>query len=380
MKKKIVFWCPFFGKVGTANAVIESVKALNESKKFHCKVMNVFGEFDEYSDFFSKNNIEEIKLTNCKFVNYTPKKGFFWSRLNYLFIVLISFIPLICYLKKNPKDIFFTYLLNSLPFFVIKFFNFKNKIVFRISGKINYTFLRKIIFKYARKKIFKVFIQTKFAKKNLIKQEIFDKKRISFLGDPIIDIKKINKLKRNKIENKFAKKPFYIAIGRLTRQKNFSFLIESISEIMKSKKFNLLILGDGEQKKFLNQIVRKKKLQKRIFLLGYKKNIYGYLNKSKGLICTSLWEEPGFIIQEAAACKKIILTSNCESGPSEFLNNGRDGYIFLSNNKESFIKNFYRMIDNSKMHKIMIRKNHNKIQRYSREYFKNRIIKELLSN
>ena len=103
-----------------------------------------------------------------------------------------------------------------------------------------------------------------------------------------------------------------------------------------------------ENKKFLNQIVRKKKLQKRIFLLLYKKNIYGYLNKSKGLICTSLWEEPGFIIQEAAACKKIILTSNCESGPSEFLNNGRDGYIFLSNNKESFIKNFYRMIDNSK--------------------------------
>ena len=33
---------------------------------------------------------------------------------------------------------------------------FKNKIVFRISGKINYTFLRKIIFKYARKKIFDI--------------------------------------------------------------------------------------------------------------------------------------------------------------------------------------------------------------------------------
>ena len=36
-----------------------------------------------------------------------------------------------------------------------------------------------------------------------------------------------------------------------------------------------------------------------------------------------LWEEPGFVIQEAAACKKIILTSNCESGPSEFLNHGK---------------------------------------------------------
>ena len=34
MKKKIVFWCPFFGKVGTANAVIESLKLSMKVKNF----------------------------------------------------------------------------------------------------------------------------------------------------------------------------------------------------------------------------------------------------------------------------------------------------------------------------------------------------------
>lgn len=175
--KTVVFWCPFISKVGTINAVIQSAKALNSSNKFRCKIINVFGEFDDYSNIFSKNQIKLINLTNFKFINYLPKKGFFWSRLNYLLIIFLSIIPLYLYLKKNQNNILFTYLLTSLPFFLVKFFNFKNKIIFRISGKIHYTFIRKMILSYSRDKIFKVLIQTKFSKKKLIEQKIYKKNK-----------------------------------------------------------------------------------------------------------------------------------------------------------------------------------------------------------
>ena len=375
--KNVIFWCPFISKVGTISAVVESAKALQSSKKFQCEVMSVFGEFDEYSNILLKNKIKVIKLTNFSFIKSLPKKGFFWSRLSYLLIILLSVIPLYLYLKKNQNKILFTYLLTSSPIFIVKFFNFKNRIIFRISGRIHYTFLRKMVLLYAADKIYKVLVQTKFARKKLVQQKIFKKNKILYLEDPILDIRKIQKLKIKKIEKKFINKKFYIAIGRLTKQKNFLFLIESIKEILKKKNFSLLILGDGEQKDILLKVIKNYRLEKKIFLLGFKNNIYQYLNKSNGLICTSLWEEPGFVIQEAAACKKIILTSNCKSGPSEFLNNGVNGYIFNSNDKMSFINRFNQMIKEKKKHPKKIRKNYIKCERYTKKYFVKKIINEL---
>ena len=54
MKKKLLFWCPFLSDVGTINATLQSMESLLESKKFNCKIMNVYGEFDEYSSLFKK--------------------------------------------------------------------------------------------------------------------------------------------------------------------------------------------------------------------------------------------------------------------------------------------------------------------------------------
>ena len=375
MKKKLLFWCPFLSDVGTINATLQSMESLLDSKKFNCKIMNVYGEFDEYSSLFKKKNIEEIKLLKNRFVKKLPKKGFIWSRLNYILIFILSLFPLFVYLKKNKEEIMFIYLLSSLPLFVISFFNLSNKIIFRISGKVHYSYLRRKIWLFAKNKILKILIQTNSAKKRLIKEKIFNRNRILFLEDPIINIDKINYLKNHKIEKKYTKKKFYVAIGRLTKQKNFLFLVRAIAKILEDQNLNLLILGEGEQKFKIQQLINEYGLNKKIFLTGYKKNIYKYLNRSEGLICTSLWEEPGFVIQEAAACKKIILTSDCESGPSEFLENGLNGFVFLSDNIKSFQYNFNKMIIKKKLHEKMIKRNFTKINKYSKIHFKNQIEK-----
>ena len=104
-------------------------------------------------------------------------------------------------------------------------------------------------------------------------------------------------------------------------------------------------------------------------MAGYKRNVYKYIHNSSGLICTSLWEEPGFIIQEAASCKKIILTSNCFSGPEEFLDYGKNGYTFQNNNGESFIENFKKMLKEKRRYNAKIKKNFNKVKLYSLKQF-----------
>lgn len=375
MNKTISFWCPFIGNVGTTNAVLQSAKALSKSRNYKCKIINVFGEFDRYQRFFDKNNIEEVKLIKNRLLNLLPKNGFFWSRVNFILIFLLSFFPLLFYLKNNRKDYLFIYLITSLPLILAKIFNLKNKIVFRVSGKINFSIWRKAILKFCSNKIFKIFVQTKYSREKILKQKIFDISNIHLIYDPVIDLKKINRLKKEKIEKKYREKKYFISIGRLSHQKNFIFLVKCIKKIMKfENNYFFLILGEGEQKKNILNYIRKNKLSNYIKLAGYKKNVFKYIQNSSGLICTSLWEEPGFIIQESASCKKIILTSNCLSGPEEFLDFGKNGYVFKNNNKDSFIKTFKKMLNEKKKHNIKIINSFKKVNLYSLKQFSKDIL------
>jgi glycosyltransferase involved in cell wall biosynthesis len=89
------------------------------------------------------------------------------------------------------------------------------------------------------------------------------------------------------------------------------------------------------------------KLQDRIFLLGFKKNIYPYILSSRAIISPSLWEDPGAVMVEAAFCNRIVLSSDCKNGPKEFLMNSKAGYLFENNNLESLIKSFNELIMDS---------------------------------
>ena len=50
--------------------------------------------------------------------------------------------------------------------------------------------------------------------------------------------------------------------------------------------------------------------------------------KSICFLSTSLWEDPGFVIIEAAFCNTPIISSDCENGPKEILPSNDYGYIF----------------------------------------------------
>ena len=369
MIKTLTFWCPYLGDVGTVKAVIESAKSLNQSKKYKCKIFNSYGEFDNYKFLLKNNNIEEIKLIKNRLIYKLPKEGFFWSRLNYILIFIFCFFPLLFYLKRNKDDYLFIYLITSLPLLLSSIFNLNNKIVFRVSGKIRFTFLRRFIFFISKKKIIKVLFQTLESKKRILQTKIFKNHTLGLVRDPIIDHNNINKLKKEKIEKIFLKKKYFLSIGRLTNQKNFLFLVKCIQKILKKNNLLFIILGEGRERVKIEDYIKKFGLSKNVLLPGYKKNIFKYLHNSSGLICTSLWEEPGFVIQEAAACKKIILTSDCYTGPAEFVNYGETGYVFKSNDQKSFIKNFEKLFKQKNYHQTKIKKNYKKTKLYTKKNF-----------
>ena len=143
------------------------------------------------------------------------------------------------------------------------------------------------------------------------------------------------------------KDKYLVSIGRLTNQKNHKLLINSFSFISKkNKNINLVIIGSGEEKVILSQLIEQLDLKDRVHLIGYKKNIFNYLYNAQGFILTSKWEDPGFVLIEAAVCRIPILSSNCPNGPKEFLEDGKFGILFNNNDKNDLINkmnNFFEL-------------------------------------
>jgi len=349
--KSVYYWSPFLTHVATISAVIESAKSLRKySKKYEPVIIDACGEFESYKKTLINNQINTINLTSFKYFKFLPKNGFFSSRFSYMLIFLFSFIPLYKVIKKKNPDYFICHLITSLPMLLAKLFNFRSKFILRISGLPKFNFFRKFYWKTCGNVFFRITSPTNATINHLQLIKIFDEKKIFLLQDPIIDIQKIEKLKKQKIDPYFEKNQFIVAIGRLTKQKNFKFLISCFQKLTDSQpNLKLVILGDGEEMQNLKKLIHTKNLENNIFLLGHSQNVFSYLSRAKLFILSSLWEDPGWVLLEAAASNTLILSSDCKNGPSEIIDNNNAGQLYKSDDEQDFINKFNKIMSLDKV-------------------------------
>ena len=323
--KKIVYWAPVLSKIATLKAVINSAESLKKySSNYDVTIINTVGEYDEI-----KNNKHGIKIVN--FFNDKsryPGIGFWKTRISLIRLFFKNFYKLKKFLDESQPDFLLIHLMTSLPMILLILFNFRTKFVLRISGFPKLNIIRYLLWKLALKNFFYIISPTKKTSEYLIKLKLIDKKKIVTIYDPII---KLKKLKKNDIE--FS--DYFISVGRLTKQKNIFLLLDAFKDLYKEELINekLIIIGDGELKNKIYKYININNLNNKILLLGYKKNVFDYLVKAKAFVLTSLWEDPGFVLIEAAYCRASIISSDCMSGPIEFLENKNNGFLFNSNSK-----------------------------------------------
>ena len=343
--KKIFYWSPYLSNVATIRNVVNSAYSLIKYDKisFRAYILDVFGEWDIKKKELSEKKIEYLKISNLK-INL-PISGFLKSRFLSILIFFSSIYPLIKLLKKEKPDYLIIHLLTSIPLSLLIFFNFKTKFVLRISGLPRLNFLRKFLWKKISKKITLVTCPSKETMEYIKETKIFDENKVVVVHDPIINTSVILRKKKDlSFDYKKINKDYFLSIGRLTKQKNHKLLIDLFFNLKKKgKNFYLYILGEGEEKEFLKEKIERLNLQDRIFLLGFKDNIYPYILSSRAIISPSLWEDPGAVMIEAAFCNKIVLSSNCKNGPKEFLLNNDAGYLFENNKLESLINSFNQL-------------------------------------
>ncbi len=339
---KIYYWSPFFTNIATIKAVIRSAESLvkfSKKEKNDISLIDAIGEWDEYKNIINKK-IKVIKLSKIKLIDYIPKNSFLKSRLSYIIIFFWNFFKLKSLINNDKPDFLIIHLMTSLPIFLSLFMSKNTKIILRISGLPKINFIRHIFWKVFAKRIYKVTCPTKSTYDYMLKKKIFRKEKMEVLRDPIIDLKeyrlkKIEKFNFEELKNK----KYIIGIGRLTKQKNFDLMINFFKKISNTyPSLNLVIIGEGENKTRLKKLSINLSLEKRIYFLGYQKNVFKYLTRAECFILTSLWEDPGFVLVEAALAGVPIISSECPNGPKEIIQN--NGFLFQNNNLNDLVIKF----------------------------------------
>jgi glycosyltransferase involved in cell wall biosynthesis len=337
--KKIIFWSPLLSHVGTINAVIGMADSFKKFLKYEVYIFNILGEFDEFK---LKRDYHFIDV--FRFSRLLPKTG----KLSKIFTHLLSILSLPYFFFKITQikpNILISSLLGYLTN-LLKFLTDKIIFINSIQGYPRFNYLRYAVWRLLYRKSDFIFVMTKKTKTDLINKINLSPQKIFKIDNPIISSEIRILANENLIYNEehLFKKKVFCSVGRLTKQKNFNELFLAFKKYsdLYDDNFNLIVIGEGEMRKDLENFIIKKNI-KNFFLLGYKSNPYKYMSRSSLYVCTSLWEEPGHTLIEAGYLNLPILTSNCPNGPDEIIRDNYNGFKYKLGDIDDMVKNINKI-------------------------------------
>lgn len=136
------------------------------------------------------------------------------------------------------------------------------------------------------------------------------------------DVELIKKRSLEEINDfSFEEKAFYyISMGRLSNQKAYYHLIKAFSLVaQKYPDVRLVIMGNGEHKDRLQELITLLQMEDKVFLIGGKINPYKYVRRSHVYVLSSLTEGFPNALVEAMCIGTPVLSTDCNSGPREIL-------------------------------------------------------------
>jgi glycosyltransferase involved in cell wall biosynthesis len=118
-----------------------------------------------------------------------------------------------------------------------------------------------------------------------------------------------------------------LSVGTLKAQKNHRLLIEAFAKLGAEVDASLLILGEGPERRQLEDLIARLGLQDRVRLHGFTSDTWSYYAAASLFVLSSDYEGFGNVLVEALAWGLPIVSTDCEAGPSEILRDGEFGTL-----------------------------------------------------
>lgn len=304
--KKIFFFLPTLRDGGGERVVSELTRAFSDG--IECTIVL----FEDRIEYPYKGNIISLGV---------PLAGNYFYRLYAFFIRLARFKKII---KAQKPDHVIS--LGDSPN-IINTLSHKNSIV-RVDMFLSKEYhgffgvLFKILIKFCFNRSPKIITVSRASAYDLIHNFDVKQEKITNIYNPI-DLENIQQLSKETLEPQYQeifKNPVIINAGRQTYQKGQWHLIRAFSEAKKEiKDLKLVILGTGELEPYFKKLICDYHLEHDVFLLGWQKNPFKFINKSALFVSSSLWDGLPMVLIESMASGVPVIATDARSGAREIL-------------------------------------------------------------
>lgn len=199
---------------------------------------------------------------------------------------------------------------------------------------------RRLILRYSVKRTDYVVTLTEGDKKrygDLVKR----RENIAAIYNPIEDIEWKAPEKKEK---------WIITAGRLVHVKGIDYLAKTAEIVLKKHKdWKWLLLGEGEERYWLENFIRENALSDRLILTGRVADVDSYLEKAQIFVLTSRREGLPMCLLEAKAHHLPCVSFDIRTGPDEIIEDGINGYLIAPFDCDDMAEKIGLLIENEKL-------------------------------
>lgn len=121
--------------------------------------------------------------------------------------------------------------------------------------------------------------------------------------------------------------PVILAAGKLNKGKDFSTLLTAFARLLIQRPARLIILGQGRLRSGLLSLARRLRIAGHVDFPGFVENPYAFFAKADLFVLSSRYEAFSMVLIEAMACGCPVVSTDCDYGPREILDEGKYGEL-----------------------------------------------------
>jgi len=145
------------------------------------------------------------------------------------------------------------------------------------------------------------------------------------------------------------------AAGKFQMQKDFSTLIKAFAEVQAQRPSHLFIMGDGSLRGQLEKEINELGLTDSVTLTGFLPNPFHVMRQADVFVLSSRWEGLPNVLIQAMACGTPVVSTDCPSGPSEILEEGKWGHLIPVGDHVQLAKAIVATLDNPSLPDVAAR-------------------------